>query len=223
MNTIIVNKNIKDIYNIVISDKYIKKIFKNAIIKYKNDNTIKFTNKYEKNLLEYYNDDLLNFIKNIILVDFIILSIEQNIKSTKKGFILQQIISMKNKYDNDIVLTTMLNNYKIFIEFDYSIYKDDSNKSVITLFDVRIIENNNFICNKTLNINQDIELKPIVINDYLHDYNKSKKNFFNSDVKYSDNIIINIINIIANNCIKSEYIRNIIEYYISENIQIYTI
>jgi len=223
MNTIIVNKNIKDIYNIVISDKYIKKIYKNAIIKYKNNNTIKFTNKYEKNLLEYYNDDLLNFIKNIILVDFIILSIEQNIKSTKKGFILQQIISIKNKYDNDIVLTTMLNNYKIFIEFDYSIYKDDSNKSVITLFDVRIIENNNFICNKTLNINQDIELKPIVINDYLQDYNKSKKNFFNSDVKYSDNIIINIINIIANNCIKSEYIRNIIEYYISENIQIYTI
>ena len=142
MNTIIVDKNIKDIYNIVVSEKYIKSIYKNAIIKYKNNDTIKIINKYNNDLISYYDDDMLNIIKNIILVDFIVLSIEQNIKSTKKGFILEQILHVKNKYDNNIILSTMLNNHKIYINFEYSSY--NNTMTIISLLDVRIIENNNF-------------------------------------------------------------------------------
>ena len=219
MNTIVVDKNLKDIYNIVISDKYIKSIYKNARIK----NSNKFTIKYKKDLVSYYDDDLINIIKNIILVDFIVLSIEQNIIYNKNGFILQQILCLKNKYNNDIILSTMLNNYKIFIEFDYSNYKYDSNKTIIRLVDVRIIENNNFITNKTYNIDYDNVLKPIIIDDYLQYYNKCKKDFFISDIKYSDNIIINFINIIADKSISSEYMRNIVEYYNNNNISIYSI
>lgn len=216
MNTIIVDKNIKDIYNIVVSDKYIKSIYKNARIKSSN----KFTIKYKKSLISYYDDDVINIIKNIILVDFIVLSIEQKIIYNKTGFILQQILCIKNKYHNDIILSTMLNNYKIFIEFDYSIYKHDSNKTIITLVDVRIIENN-IITDKTYNIDHSVEIKPVIIEDYLQYYDECKKNFFNTDIKYSDNIIINIINIIADKCITAEYMRNIIEYYNNNNIPIY--
>lgn len=223
MNTIVVDKNLKDIYNIVISDKYIKSIYKNAKIKYFDKNIIKFINKYKKDLVSYYDDDLLNIIKNLFLIDFIVLSIEQNIKYNNNGFILQQILCLKNKYDNDIILSTILNNYKIFIEFDYSNYKYDSNKTIIRLLDVRIIENNNFITNKPYNIDYDNVLKPIIIDDYLQYYNKCKKDFFISDIKYSDNIIINFINIIADKSISSEYMRNIVEYYNNNNISIYSI
>jgi len=223
MNTVVVDKNIKDIYNIVVSDKYIKSIYKNARIKYSNNNIIKFTIKYKKDLISYYEDDLINLIKSLFLIDFIVLSIEQNIIYNKNGFILQQILCLKNKYNNDIILSTMLNNYKIFIEFDYSNYKHDSNKTIITLLDVRIIENNNFICNKTFNINHGIKIKPIMIEDYLQYYDKCKKTFFNSDIKYSDNLLINFINIIADNGITAEYMRNIVEYYNNNNILIYSI
>lgn len=215
MNTIIVDKNIKDIYNIVVSEKYIKSIYKNAIIKYKNNDTIKIINKYNNDLISYYDDDILNIIKNIILVDFIVLSIKQNIKSTKKGFILEQILHVKNKYDNNIILSTMLNNHKIYINFEYSSY--NNTMTIISLLDVRIIENNNFNNKIKIRDYDNTKLIPLDIDEYLQYYEKCKKNFFNTDIKYSDNLVINIINIIADNSIKIEYMRNIIEYYNNNN------
>ena len=220
MNTIIVDKNIKDIYNIVVSEKYIKSIYKNAIIKYKNNDTIKIINKYNNDLISYYDDDILNIIKNIILVDFIVLSIEQNIKSTKKGIILEQILHVKNKYDNNIILSTMLNNYKIYINFEYSSY--NNTMTIISLLDVRIIENNYFNNKIKIRDYDNTKLIPLDIDEYLQYYEKCKKNFFNTDIKYSDNLVINIINIIADNSIKIEYMRNIIEYYNNNNIPIYS-
>ena len=114
----------------------------------------------------------------------------------------------------------MLNNYKIYINFEYSSY--NNTMTIISLLDVRIIENNNFNNKIKIRDYDNTKLIPLDIDEYLQYYEKCKKNFFNTDIKYSDNLLINFINVIADNSIKIEYMRNIIEYYNNNNIPIYS-
>lgn len=230
INTVIIDKPIADVYLIVQSTDYLKYVFDNPIIK-TNESDIKILVTYnkEKTLSKYENDDFIKLVKTLFTIDDIIVSIDQNIVSNKanksddKQFTIRQVLCVEFQH-NDIIFATMLSNFKILIEIDVTEYKSMTNMTFKT---VQIIENNNFDSNKKKNYEvPDIDkhkLNKISIKKYLNNYDKRKDNFFNSDIQYSDNIIINILNIIVNNAVTSEYMRNICEYFAWKKIDIYSI
>jgi hypothetical protein len=226
INTVIIDKPIADVYSIVQSKDYLKYIFDDPIIK-TNESDLKLLVTYnkDKTLSKYGNDDFIKFVKTLFTIDDIILSIEQKIVSNDKQFTIRQVLSVEFQH-NDIFFATMLSNFKILIEIDVSEYNGMTNMSFKT---VEIIENNNFDTNNKKDYEvpvQDIDkhkLHKISIKKYLNNYDKRKDNFFHSDIQYSDNIIINILNIVVNNAVTSEYMRNICEYFAWKNIDIYSI
>jgi hypothetical protein len=226
INTVIIDKPIADVYSIVQSKDYLKYIFDDPIIK-TNESDLKLLVTYnkDKTLSKYGNDDFIKFVKTLFTIDDIILSIEQKIVSNDKQFTIRQVLSVEFQH-NDIFFATMLSNFKILIEIDVSEYNGMTNMSFKT---VEIIENNNFDTNNKKDYEvpvQDIDkhkLHKISIKKYLNNYDKRKDNFFHSDIQYSDNIIINILNILVNNAVTSEYMRNICEYFAWKNIDIYSI
>ena len=226
INTVIIDKPIADVYSIVQSKDYLKYIFDDPIIK-TNESDLKLLVTYnkDKTLSKYGNDDFIKLVKTLFTIDDIILSIEQKIVSNDKQFTIRQVLSVEFQH-NDIFFATMLSNFKILIEIDVSEYNGMTNFSFKT---VEIIENNNFDTNNKKDYElpvQDIDkhkLHKISIKKYLNNYDKRKDNFFHSDIQYSDNIIINILNILVNNAVTSEYMRNICEYFAWKNIDIYSI
>ena len=226
INTVIIDKPIADVYLIVQSTDYLKYIFDDPIIK-TNESDLKLLVTYnkDKTLSKYGNDDFIKLVKTLFTIDDIILSIEQKIVSNDKQFTIRQVLSVEFQH-NDIFFATMLSNLKISIEIDVSEYNGMTNMSFNT---VEIIENNNFDTNNKKNYEvpvQDIDkykLHKISIKKYLNNYDKRKDDFFHSDIQYSDNIIINILNILVNNAVTSEYMRNICEYFAWKNIDIYSI
>lgn len=227
INTIIIDKPISDIYLTVQSQEYIKYVFDNPIIESIDDNdNMKILVKYNKNktLSKYENDDFINLVKSLFSIDDVILSIEQSIVSKKnQEFTIRQVLYVES-YHNDIFFATMFGQLKILIEISVSEYKEMAKLS----FNVaEIVENNNFGSSQKNQIQisdiNNYKLKKISIKKYLQNYEENKKNFFQSDVKYSDNIIMNILNTLVNNAIISEYMRNICEYYTSTNVNIYSL
>lgn len=228
-NTIIIDKHISDVNLIVQSDNYIKYVFDNPSIIKENDNTMKILAKYnkDKTLSKYDNNDFINLVKTLFAVDDIVLTVHQNIisndnRANDKTFTIRQVLHVECDH-NDIFFAAMLSNFKILIEINVSEYNNMTN---MTFDRIEIIENNDFNKNKRLNEISDIdkyELQKISIKKYLNNYNTKKNNFFHSDIQYSDNIIINILNIIVNNAMTSEYMRNICEYFAWSNIDIYSL
>jgi hypothetical protein len=224
INTVIIDKPIADVFLIVQSTDYLKYIFDNPVIK-TNESDLKLLVTYnkDKTLSKYGNDDFIKLVKTLFTIDDIILSIDQTIISNNKQFTIRQVLSVEFQH-NDIFFATMLSNFKILIEIDVSEYNNMTNMTFKT---VEIIENDNFNSNKKNDyIIPDIDkhkLHKISIKKYLNNYDKRKDNFFHSDIKYSDNIIINILNVLVNNAVTSEYMRNICEFYAWKNIDIYSI
>ena len=225
INTVIIDKQIHDVYVMVQSKDYINYIFDNPVIQ-ENDNDTKLLVKYNKNktLSKYGQNDFINLVKNIFSMDNIIVSIEQKIIRDKKGFKIRQVLFIDGK-DNDIIFAALLSNFKILIEIDVTIHQQITK---MTLSDIKIIENNDFSSEskntKThLHKKDNCKMKKIHIDEYLDDYDKRKDNFFQSDIKYSDNIIINILNVIVSNALTAEYMRNICEYCSFKNIDIYSL
>lgn len=222
INTLVVDKPISDIYQIVNSNDYISYVFNSATIHYRDDD-IKILVKYNKNkiLSMYENNDFLNFVKNIFMIEEAIISIEQNIIGNKDNFKIRQVMFVEAN-DNDIIFSTLLSNFKLLIEIDVSEY---NKMSSITLTKVQIIENNDFSSQnsqKSSSQIQNTKLKKTTLKQFLKRYAEEKKDFFNSEVQYSDNIIINILNIVIQKSITSEYIRNLYQYFSIKDIDIYS-
>jgi len=222
INTVVVDKPISEIYQIVNSKDYISYIFNSSKIHYSDDD-IKILVKYNKKkiLSMYENNDFLNFVKNIFMIDDAIISIEQNIIGKKDKFKIRQVMFVEAN-DNDIIFSTLLSNFKLLVEIDVSEYSQMTN---MTLANVQIIENNDFSQQnpqKDLKQIQNTKLKKTTLKHFLKQYGEEKKNFFDSDVQYSDNIIINILNIVIKKAITSEYIRNIYQYFSIKDIDLYS-
>lgn len=222
INTVVVDKPISEIYQIVNSKDYISYIFNSSKIHYSDDD-IKILVKYNKKkiLSMYENNDFLNFVKNIFMIDDAIISIEQNIIGKKHKFKIRQVMFVEAN-DNDIIFSTLLSNFKLLVEIDVSEYSQMTN---MTLANVQIIENNDFSQQnpqKDLKQIQNTKLKKTTLKHFLKQYGEEKMNFFDSEVQYSDNIIINILNIVIKKAITSEYIRNIYQYFSIKDIDLYS-
>lgn len=223
-NIVIADKSIGEVKTIFHSNEYMAFVFDNPVITQNGDKTKIFA-KYNKDytLSKYGNNDFINLVKNLFTMDIVVISIDQEIIDINNGFKIRQVLYVEAK-DNDLIFFALLSNFKILIEIDVTKHQDMTN---ITLANVKIIENNDFTsnCNAVKHVPscEKCKLKKIEIDKYLMDYDKRKDTFFQSDVKYSDNIVINILNIVINNAITSEYMRNICEYFSFKNIDIYSI
>lgn len=225
---IIIDKPTNDIFSIFESTSYNNYIFEHPKIS-KDGNDTKILAKYNKDatLSKYPNNDFINFIKTFFTIDDVFITIKQTIQFEKNAFKISQVWYVDHNH-NDIIFATMLGNFKMLVEIEVSDYQSMS-KVVFTK--IKIIENDNFSSEQgkkevqTIAMNHSNttgKLKKISIHDYLSKYQELKNDFFQSDVKYSDNIILNILNIIVNNSVKHEYMRNMCEYFASMDVDIYS-
>ena len=208
---IIINNNIVDVFLDFKSIPFINKLFDNCKILNDTENKIVLEAIYKKSILNEYDDQYLNIIKNMCLIDNIVICVDQYINTFENRYIFVYHMRVKN-YD-EIPLIPFLEKLQAILTFE-------------------LIENNNKTECNILNIDTKYNID---INSYLQQtcFDKQDKLYIYKDISelykkpvldlssYYDNnkdIILNFVTMLLNDCIIRLFFKNIYEYYDKKNI-----
>ena len=211
----LINKNINEIYDVFLSNKFINNVFKSKDIHNINNNLKIFYKNYEINKIK----NIPFLIKKFISIDNIKIKNIQELIEYEDGNLL------KIRYTTYIIepeyVCKILKNYNFKLLLTYLKYDKDINKSILNFEE--IYSDNALNENLFFNNLCEIHYETLCESDkcYYSKKNIEEKNNsdYNDDIKITDQILVDYIFIpfiknIGFDKIKENYIKRIHRYYI---------
>ena len=223
---IFINQNIKDIYVDVISDAFLKHVFPKCSIKKRDDTnqTITLNVSYNKNILDAYNNELLNLLRNMCLIDKIIMNVEQKIIPCEESFFICYLFKVQNSHE--LPLLPFLDKLRaVFVADVRQIAEDRSSYNIVKIeidYDLDFHKGIEGLVNPDHVKHGNTDMKPFTYDDMTALYKKNRVHFFTSDYDMSKDIVVNFLNMLLRNCIKYAYMKKVCKYYAKKNVTMWS-
>lgn len=219
--SIIIARDLKDVYLDIMSDEFIATVFFRSCIKHRDKYSVCIEARYDKTYLCDYE----NIMQLCFNVNDIVLNVEKTIVPFEDKFFACYLTNVKNAYE--FPLFPFLDSMKTLLVIEFKICKEGTLARIVhTEVDhnislSRFTENIDRIVNN--NVLETDALTGIYVND-IKSLKELKKRYENN-IPYdmTKDFLVNFLNMLINNRITYAYMKKVCKYYINGCVDIWLI
>lgn len=216
--SVVIARELKDVYLDIMSDKFIATVFFRSCIKHRDKYHIGIEAKYDKTYLRDY-ESIMQLCLN---VNDIVLNVEKTIVPFEDKFFACYLTNVKNAYE--LPLFPFLDSMKTLLVIEFKVCKEGTLARIVHTEVDHNISLSRFTENIDRIVNNNVFQIDAFTGVYVNDIKSLKelKKMYEKDTSYdmTKDFLVNFLNMLINNRIKYAYMKKVCKYYINSSVDI---